>query len=170
MGQRRSGVPDAPARRDTGRGPPPAHLARCTRQQHRITAHGRAIAALPLHPRLAHMLLTAGKQAAPLAALLAARDPLRGAPVDLALRIAALRGRYDGPGQINHAALAAIKAEIPRLSKGLRARPPMSLAAMAALAYPDRIGLRRKGDAPRYVLSGGKGAILDAAIRWQDSG
>ena len=130
---------------------------------HRITAHGRAIADLPLHPRLAHMLLRAGKQAAPLAALLAARDPLRGAPVDLALRVTALRGRYDGPGQINHAALATIKAEIPRLSKGLRARPPMSLAAMAALAYPDRVGLRRKGDAPRYVLSGGKGAVLDAA-------
>ncbi len=130
---------------------------------HRITAHGRAIADLPLHPRLAHMLLRAGKQAAPLAALLAARDPLRGAPVDLALRVTALRGRYDGPGQVNHAALATIKAEIPRLSKGLRARPPMSLAAMAALAYPDRVGLRRKGDAPRYVLSGGKGAILDAA-------
>uniref|UniRef100_UPI0040472D81 ATP-dependent helicase HrpB n=1 Tax=Yoonia sp. TaxID=2212373 RepID=UPI0040472D81 len=130
---------------------------------HRITAHGRAIADLPLHPRLAHMLLRAGKQAAPLAALLAARDPLRGAPVDLALRVTALRGRYDGPGQVNHAALAAIKAEIPRLSKGLRARPPMSLAAMAALAYPDRVGLRRKGDAPRYVLSGGKGAVLDAA-------
>jgi hypothetical protein len=33
---------------------------------------------------------------------------------------------------------------------------------MAALAYPDRIGLRRKGDAPRWVLSGGKGAAMDA--------
>ena len=32
---------------------------------------------------------------------------------------------------------------------------------MAALAYPDRIGLRRKGDSPRFVLSGGKGAVLD---------
>jgi len=31
---------------------------------------------------------------------------------------------------------------------------------MAASAYPDRIGLRRKGEAPRYVLSGGKGAVL----------
>jgi ATP-dependent helicase HrpB len=31
---------------------------------------------------------------------------------------------------------------------------------MAALAYPDRIGLRRKGEAPRYLLSGGKGAVL----------
>ena len=32
--------------------------------------------------------------------------------------------------------------------------------ALIALAYPDRIGLRRKGPAPRYVLSGGKGAVL----------
>jgi len=34
---------------------------------------------------------------------------------------------------------------------------------MAALAYPDRIGLRRPGDAPRWVLSGGTGAVMDAA-------
>ena len=32
---------------------------------------------------------------------------------------------------------------------------------MAALAYPDRIGLRRPGEQPRYVLSGGRGAMLD---------
>ncbi len=34
---------------------------------------------------------------------------------------------------------------------------------MAALAYPDRIGLRRKGDDARFVLSGGKGAVIDKA-------
>ena len=130
---------------------------------HRITAHGRALAKLPLHPRLAHMLQRAGTQAAPLAALLAARDPLRGAPVDLSLRISALRGRYDGPGTLQHAALAQIKAEIPRLSKGLPKVPSLSLGQMAALAYPDRVGMRRKGDDPRYVLSGGKGAIMSAA-------
>jgi ATP-dependent helicase HrpB len=33
----------------------------------------------------------------------------------------------------------------------------------AALAYPDRIGLRRPGDEPRWVLSGGRGAVLDPA-------
>ncbi|WP_019956501.1 ATP-dependent helicase HrpB [Yoonia vestfoldensis] len=129
----------------------------------RITAHGRALAALPLHPRLGHMLQKAGAQAAPLAALLAARDPLRGAPVDLALRIQALQGRYDGPGQVNPAALAQIKPEIPRLARGLPKAAPMTLAEQAALAYPDRIGLRRKGDAPRYLLSGGKGAVIDSA-------
>ena len=131
--------------------------------QAQITPHGRALAAMPLHPRLAHMLQTAGQQAAPLAALLAARDPLRGAPIDLSLRIAAINGRYDGPGERNHAALAQIKAEVSRLAKGLPKAAPLSLGQQAALAYPDRIGLRRKGDDPRYVLSGGKGAVMDAA-------
>ncbi|MGJ8623225.1 MAG: ATP-dependent helicase HrpB [Yoonia sp.] len=130
---------------------------------HQITDHGRALAALPLHPRLAHMLQVAGKQAAPLAALLAARDPLRGAPVDLSLRIAAIKGRYDGPGSVNHPALAQIKSEVSRLAKGLADAPKLSLGQQAALAYPDRVGLRRKGDDPRYILSGGKGAFMDAA-------
>ncbi len=131
--------------------------------QGRVTSHGRALAAMPLHPRLAHMLQTAGKQAAPLAALLAARDPLRTRLVDLSSRIAALAGRYDGPGERNHAALAQIKAEVPRLGKGLPDADRLSLGQLAALAYPDRVGLRRSGDDPRYVLSGGKGAVMDAA-------
>ncbi len=125
------------------------------------TDHGRALAALPLHPRLAHMVTTAGKQAAPLAALLSARDPLRGAPVDLALRMKAIKGAYRGQGEVNHAALAQIKADIPRLSKGSRDVPHLELGVIAALAYPDRIAMRRKGKPSRYLLSGGKGAVLD---------
>ena len=130
--------------------------------QGRITAHGRALAALPLHPRLAHMLLLAGAQAAPLAALLSERDPLRGAPVDLSLRLAALAGRYDGPGTCDPATRERIRAEATRLRHGLPDRAPLSPGAMAALAYPDRIGLRRKGGEARYVLSGGKGAVIAA--------
>ncbi|MFZ1481481.1 MAG: ATP-dependent helicase HrpB, partial [Paracoccaceae bacterium] len=56
----------------------------------RITPHGRQLAALPLHPRLAHMLAVAGPEAAPLAALMAERDPLRGAGPDLSLRLKAI--------------------------------------------------------------------------------
>lgn len=134
----------------------------------RITAHGKALAALPLHPRLAHMLALAGPEAAPLAALLAERDPLpRGAPVDLSLRLAAIRdpgadtGRHPWPP--DRGAVERIRTEAGRLAhqqaSGAR-KGAMSDAAMAALAYPDRVGLRRKGDAPRYVLSGGKGAAL----------
>ncbi|MGR3519372.1 MAG: ATP-dependent helicase HrpB [Roseovarius sp.] len=132
----------------------------------RITDHGRALAALPLHPRLAHMLAVAGPGAAPMAALLADRDPLaRGAPVDLSLRLAAIRDprayaeRHPHPA--NRAAVERIRAEVKRLARQAReAETGMSDAERAALAYPDRIGLRRKGDDPRYVLSGGKGAVM----------
>lgn len=133
----------------------------------RITPHGRAMAALPLHPRLAHMLLRAGKGAAPLAALIAARDPLQGAPADLSLRLKAMDDpaayARAHPFPLRREALEAARAEARRLSRLAPADAGLSPAEMAALAYPDRIGLRRKGDAPRYLLSGGKGAVFDAA-------
>ena len=150
--------------------------------QMRITDHGRALARLPLHPRLAHMLAVAGPESATLAALMADRDPLRGAPVDLALRLEALRDlrrfRDRRPYQVKTPALQAITSEAKRLRRqrggqsdastsagGRPAAPatsdPLSPAAMAALAYPDRVAQRRKGDDARYVLSGGKGAVLE---------
>lgn len=144
------------------------HMLGALDGENRITAHGKAIAKLPLHPRLAHMLATAGSRAAPMAALLAARDPLtRGAPVDLALRIEALTDLKTftdrRPYGVNRAALHSIRDEAKRLAKSAKGSDPTprSPAELAALAYPDRIGLHRKGDAPRFVLSGGKGAILD---------
>lgn len=131
----------------------------------RITAHGRALAALPLHPRLAHMLSLAGPKAAPLAALMAERDPLKGAPPDLALRLAALRDprrfEADHPWPVLRPVLERLMQEQRRLERSTRAAGDYSLGQMAALAYPDRIGLRRRGDAPRWVLSGGKGAAME---------
>jgi ATP-dependent helicase HrpB len=146
--------------------PPPATLVEATALLKqlgaldaggRITDHGRTIAKMPVHPRLAHMLATAGADAAPLAALLSDRDPLMGAGSDLMLR---LRAIDTGNSRANRGALDRIRTEAKRLSKGLPKGLGYSVAEMAALAYPDRIGLRRKGDAPRYVLSGGKGAIF----------
>ena len=134
----------------------------------RITDHGRALAALPLHPRLGHMLLRAGPAAAPLAALLGDRDPLRGAPADLNLRLAALRDtrafERDHPYPLSHPTIQRIKDEAKRLARAVQgaAHTDLSPAQMAALAYPDRVGLRRAGDAPRWVLSGGKGAAMAA--------
>lgn len=134
----------------------------------RITDHGKALAALPLHPRLAHMLVTAGPEAATLAALLEDRDPIRGASADLTLRLSAIAnpGRFeaDHPGQLHRGTIERIRLEAKRLARMVE---PVSArhspAEMLALAYPDRIGLRRKGDAARYVLSGGKGAVVDEA-------
>ncbi|MCC5987797.1 MAG: ATP-dependent helicase HrpB [Pararhodobacter sp.] len=129
--------------------------------QWRITGHGREMALLPLHPRLAHMLLVAGKGAAPLAALMAERDPLIGAPADLSLRLRALKDPRDAPFPIRREALERIRAEAKRLARRAPADKGFSPAEAAALAYPDRIGQRRPGEAPRYLLSGGKGAYFD---------
>jgi ATP-dependent helicase HrpB len=121
------------------------------------------------------MLLCAGPdQAAPaatLAALLAERDPLRGAPSDLMLRLEALKDpkafQRKRPYQLALPVVERIRAEARRLQqqqRKTRSDAPvvsdLSAAGLAALAYPDRIGQRRKGDTPRYVLSGGKGAVL----------
>ena len=134
-----------------------------------ITAHGRALTALPLHPRLGHMLVEAAGQgagalASDLAALVEARDPLRGEGADLALRLAALR-RTGETRAAEDAALGAIRTEARRLRALVKARPGPGLApgAVLSLAYPDRIAQRRPGDAPRYLLSGGKGARLPEA-------
>ncbi|KAE9630479.1 ATP-dependent helicase HrpB [Parasedimentitalea maritima] len=137
--------------------------------QGRITGHGKALATLPLHPRLGHMLVTGGPDAVQLAALMAERDPLRGAPSDLLLRMQAMQDpkgfMRKRPYQVNMPVIERIKAESRRLRRQGTKQPkldaPLSPAAMAALAYPDRIGQRRKGDTPRYVLSGGKGVVLD---------
>ncbi len=123
----------------------------------RITKHGRQLVRMPLHPRLAHMLTKSGKGAASLAALLAERDPMRGAGADLTIRLEALARGQKSPAfdQIRVAA-----RRLAKLAHGSRQSGP---AEQAALAYPDRIGLRRPGDEPRWLLSGGKGARMDAA-------
>ena len=130
-----------------------------------ISTHGRALAALPVHPRLGQMLLrVGGKRAALLAALLEARDPLSGAPVDIALRVEALederkfKGRY--PYKADSNALKAIRQEARRFEKPIQAKA--DLGVLLALAYPDRIGKLRAGGNGRYLLSGGKGAIMPA--------
>ncbi|MFN3845000.1 MAG: ATP-dependent helicase HrpB [Paracoccaceae bacterium] len=125
----------------------------------RITSHGRALAGLPLHPRLAHMLVVAGPRAAPLAALLAERDPMRGAGTDLLARLKAIDRP---PPEAHRPTIDRIRDEARRLARMIPTaqRPDLTPAQMAALAYPDRIGLRRKGDAPRWVLSNGKGAAM----------
>jgi ATP-dependent helicase HrpB len=136
--------------------------------QGRITDHGRKIAALPVHPRLAHMLAVAGPDAATLAALLEERDPIRGASAGLDLRLRAVRDprgyEADHPERVDRGVVERIRTEAKRLARMVEpVTDQFSMAEMAALAYPDRIGLRRKGDEPRFVLSGGKGAVVGPA-------
>lgn len=132
----------------------------------RITPHGRAMARLGQHPRLAHLVLKGrelgqGKVAALLAAILGERDFLRLPPgqrdADLRHRVdIALSGKRDG-------ALRQIQESARRLMPrpGREERPDVAMTgALLALAYPDRIGRRRAATAGRYLLSGGRGAAL----------
>lgn len=122
-----------------------------------ITEHGKKLARMPLHPRLAHMLTLAGAGAAELAALLAERDPMRGAGVDLSLRLDALKEGTRHPG------LERVRIEAKRLLRTASETKVEAPEEQAALAYPDRIAIRRAGDAPRWLLSSGKGVKMDPA-------
>jgi ATP-dependent helicase HrpB len=126
-----------------------------------ITEHGKALVRQPLHPRLAHMLEIGGNQAVNLVALLAERDPMRNQGTDLNLRLRAIANPRAFDGRAHRGTIQRISDEAKRL-KCDKKGSPLSTAALAALAYPDRIGLRRIGDKPRYILSGGKGAIMPA--------
>jgi ATP-dependent helicase HrpB len=142
----------------------------------RITTHGRAMAVRPTHPRLAHMMIRAaedgdGAEAAMIAAVLGERDPLRGQgrpPVDLALRLAALSDRAGSAAErayeVDRGTVERIRAEARRLAPAMGdpVRAGAKAGALLSLAYPDRVGLRRPGDDPRYLLSGGRGAVLAA--------
>ncbi|MBL6617935.1 MAG: ATP-dependent helicase HrpB [Reyranella sp.] len=130
-----------------------------------ITPHGRAMARLGQHPRLAHLVLKGrelgqGRIAALLAAILSERDFLRLPPgqrdVDLRHRVdIGLSGKRDGT-------LRLIQEQARRLMpRDAKAESPdvSMTGALLALAYPDRIGRRRPGT-NRYLLSGGRGAAL----------
>ena len=133
----------------------------------RLTPYGAALAKLPLHPRLAQMLLQAGPRAAPLAALLSDRDILSTQNCDLAPALTALRGsagQKAPAGTVrDHSALERIKQEAKRLSRlapKARRDGVLSPAQCLALAYPERVAQRRPGTQPRYIMAGGKGAVL----------
>jgi ATP-dependent helicase HrpB len=146
----------------------------------RMTPHGRAMAGLPVHPRLAHMTLRAralglAALACDLAALLAERDVLRGdgplqPDADVRLRLD-LMLRGDVPGTVlgwgvDREGVRRARQEARALRDALRAGPPAtagdaaSAGRLLSLAYPDRIARRRDAGGGRYVLRNGRGAVL----------
>ena len=145
-----------------------------------LTAHGRRMAALPVHPRLAHMLLVARRRglsssAAAVAALLGERDLLqRTGPgpeepdADLRLRLEILRTGGGPPGlEIDRGVLhrARMEAKEWRRRLGASDQPSDDTQAglLAALAYPDRVAQRRPGQLGRFLLRNGRGALLSAS-------
>jgi ATP-dependent RNA helicase HrpB len=162
--------------------PPAAHLAQARDllrrleaidERNRITDHGRAMARLGAHPRLAHMLARAAafggcRLACDLAAILGERDVVRTRPgareADIRVRLAALA--EDGappPGiELDHGAIRRAARSAADWRRDLRcgqdsADRDRMAGALLALAYPDRIG-RARGHDGRYLLANGRGA------------
>jgi ATP-dependent helicase HrpB len=141
----------------------------------RPTPHGRAIAALPLPPRLAHMLIEAeargwGETAAQVAVLLSERG-LGGSDADLELRLKRWRSEK---GRRAEAARGLAKRWLSLLRSPSKAGAqdgagtgpllsPGNIGECVALAFPDRVAKRRDSSGADWVSVGGRGFRLDPA-------
>ena len=141
----------------------------------RITDEGQKLRLLPLPPRLARMVvdaaaLGAALDAAEIAVLIGERG-LGGDDVDLTHRLENLR-RDRSPRARDARAMAARWAVIAKSDSSPQAKGTdspassdreMSIGAILALAYPERIAKNRGGAAGAFLLANGRGAQLDAA-------
>ncbi|MEJ2689692.1 MAG: ATP-dependent helicase HrpB, partial [Deltaproteobacteria bacterium] len=175
--------------------PPPAkhylqaqgllHTLGALDSNNRVTAAGRRMTELPVHPRLAHMLLASEKLglanlACLLAALLEERDVLHyrpgGQSVDLGYRLHVLEAFLAGNrGEVQQfggdpALLERVVNAARRLAEVVVGRAgkkaPLQERAGARLlsfAYPDRIAMLRENSRTRYLLANGRGVALAEA-------
>ncbi len=144
-----------------------------------ITAFGKKMASLPMHPRLSHMVIKAeeighGTLALYIAALLEERDILSLKPdqrtADLRLRIEALN--HIKKNEITEAKKLGSKITVAkRILQQVKIRHRNfrmdeafvdidKTGLCLSFAFPDRIAGLRKGSEGAYLLSGGRGAKL----------
>jgi ATP-dependent helicase HrpB len=155
--------------------PPQAHLQQARELlrslgavDHRgpLTDHGRAMDDLPIHPRLAHMILKGrerglGTTACLLAAMLEERD----APAGRSDGDIALDARWHAMtrGSVERGLRERIKEQAERLRQIAGIQDSRTndrhLGFLLGLAYPDRVGRRRPGT-ETYQLMGGSVATL----------
>jgi ATP-dependent helicase HrpB len=148
-----------------------------------ISDHGRAMARLGLQPRLAHLLLEAERLGqlplgCALAVLLSERDLLERQQVgcDLLPRLDALR-RGHGDARQHQLLERQLERQVRALrpagggglalaaaSEGTAEREalaePALVAELLALAYPERLALNRGRGDGRFLMRGGRGAVV----------
>ena len=129
-----------------------------------ITPHGRSMAALPMAPPLAHMLLYAAQHgatgiAAKLALLLQERG-LGGRGDDLAARLERWDRDRSGRAEASRK-LAARWTQLVGAKSGAGVSPPLGI--LLAEAYPDNIARRRSPSGEDWLTAGGRGLRLDPA-------
>ena len=155
-----------------------------------VTAVGRGMARLPLHPRLGRLSQRAAELGCPglgadLAAILSERDILRGSASgfmaraegsDLGARLDLLRQwrkRKEAPGGTDPWALQAVDRashQLQRLAAGGNSRAcseeeGTTIPRLLLRAFPDRIAKRRKEGNGRFVLCQGRGVRLPLTSR-----
>jgi ATP-dependent helicase HrpB len=155
-------------------------------QSGRATPEGKEMARLPLHPRLARLMVRARELSvlplgADLAALLSERDIVRsarttpGVPAidpDLTERLEILREwrkRKKLPVAVDPWTLRSVDRTSKQLSQLVPHAPEMKgeettdadmVSRLLLCAFPDRIGRRRENGDGRFVLSNGRGVRL----------
>ena len=124
-------------------------------QQGQLTSHGRAVGALPVHPRIGHMLIWAAEHnAAHLACRLAVQlddQSRRSGSADLEPD---LKSKPTSQHQRRASQLEQL------LNTDKTQGNPMSAAVLLAQAYPDWIAQRRPGGPGNFRLASGAGVAL----------
>ena len=136
-----------------------------------LTAHGRAIARLPVAPRIAQLLLEGAArgqagEAATLAVLLEERG-LGGVSTDIEDRLRRFPADR-GPRAAQFRKLAARWADAATRLQARASRLPLPPALLLATAFPDRVARRRRtpgasDQTADYILANGRGVSLEAA-------
>ncbi|BAP78192.1 ATP-dependent helicase HrpB [Pseudomonas sp. MT-1] len=149
-------------------------LSRNARGGWQLTAHGQAMAELPAHPRIAHLLLRGqalglAPLAADLAALLVERDIQSGGQrggggADISSRLGMLdgsAGRHAGAQRVRQ-----LSRQFRGLLRGASSAAPTDstdhrwVGALLAFAYPDRIARQRREGGGEYRLANGRAAVF----------
>ncbi|MEY2942662.1 MAG: ATP-dependent helicase HrpB, partial [Pseudomonadota bacterium] len=132
-----------------------------------ITAHGRAMAALPMGVEAAHMMLfaaekDAGGDAARLALLLQERG-LGGRGDDLAARMERWRGDRSARAEAaRKLATGWARRVILRQDQAGKNLSEVPLGILLAEGFPDNLARRRDASGENWLTAGGRGLRLDA--------
>lgn len=129
-----------------------------------ITAHGRKLASLPCHPRIAQMLLRAGTDsgkalATDIAALIEEKDPMPEAGTDLCLRIAELRRMRERDrierGWMRIAQNTAQYRRLMHIDIDNSTPDSFEAGALTASAFPEKVAKAHADGCGRFILATG---------------
>ncbi|MEX1106744.1 MAG: ATP-dependent helicase HrpB [Ilumatobacteraceae bacterium] len=133
-----------------------------------ITEMGRSMLGLPVHPRLAHMVIAAPPQLQPLACVVAAlvdeRDIMRGRadelPADLGHRVRLVSGD-ERDDRADRRVIERVRDRALDIARRARVRVVLAdvdadhSGSVLALAFPDRVGVRRSQPGQFQLRTGG---------------